>query len=314
MQLRPAESNEQGVVYVCGERVSYALRSLDARSARQKELDARRRRPEGNIIAVVPGHGQGSDGPKQLLATAARLSRSKIAWCIDPVPSKGGDPADGQAIARIVRDRISKSFSGDVWPRPAATLVGWSHGGSEALLAANHAPDLFPQFLGLCTLGLSKRQPLELVSSFALEALRILWSSLHHQDWACLKGTLRLGGNACIGLLRDLMRAGSARRLVEDIGWAGRKVSGRSLAYPGDVVLLFGRQDTVVRWQDAFPECARQEQIASSLAAFKQRAFPGARSVEVRVVDGCHVGPEVDPLTFLQIGLGLLGQLDAGGG
>lgn len=313
MQWNSAECDEGGTVYVCGEQVRYTLRSLDTRSVRQKELDARRGRPEGNIITVVPGHGQGIHGPRKLLETAAMLSRSKIAWCVDPVPAKGGDPTEGQAIARIVREKMATSFSSTVWPGPTATLVGWSHGASEALLAADHAPDLFPQFLGLCPLGLTDRQPSELVFSFAGEARRILWASLRQQDWTCLKDALRLGSNACIGLLRDLVRTNSVKRLTEDIGWACSRVTGRSLAYPGDVVLLFGKQDTAVRWQDIFPDCAGQEQIASSLVAYRQREFPGARSVEVRLLAGYHVAPEVNAVAFVETGLGLLGQLSGNG-
>jgi hypothetical protein len=32
----------------------------------------------------------------------------------------------------------------------------------------------------------------------------------------------------------------------------------------------------------------------------------------VQVIEGAHVGPEIDAPSFLQAGLGLLGQLDEG--
>ena len=32
-------------------------------------------------------------------STAARFSKSGLAWCVDPIPSAGGDYTEGQAIA-----------------------------------------------------------------------------------------------------------------------------------------------------------------------------------------------------------------------
>jgi pimeloyl-ACP methyl ester carboxylesterase len=305
------QCEEQGVVDVRGESLHYTICTIDARSGQQRERDARRGRPRGNIMVLIPGHGQGVRGPKKLLAATARLSRSNIAWCVDPVPAKGGDHVEGEAIARIVSERVAATFPATD-PPLTATLVGWSHGASEALRAANHAPELFPQFLGLCPLGLVKKRPLHLIRDFAGEAARILWSSTRHRDWIRLRDALRLGLNATAGLARDLVRTRSVRRLVEDIRWAGRKVSGREFFYPGDVVLLFGREDTVVRWQDAFPECGQPEEIPTHLAECLEAPFPRARRIQVQVLEGTHIAPETDAATFLQAGLGLLDQLDPG--
>jgi pimeloyl-ACP methyl ester carboxylesterase len=303
------ESDERGAVAVRGEPVRYEIRIVDARSTQQREQDARRGRPSGNIMVVVPGHGQNVYGPKKLVATAAQLSRSKIAWCIDPVPARGGDRIEAQAIACVVRDRISATFPARDEPA-AATLIGWSHGGSEALRAAEHDPELFPQFLGLCPTGLADRPQLELLYSFALEATRILWASVRRRDCVCLKDTLRLGWNAGAGMIRDLWRGRSVRRVIEDIGWSCKKVTGKHLSYSGEVVLLFGALDTVVRWQDVFPECERPQDLSTSLAEYREGNFPQARRVEVQVIEGAHVAPEVDAPTFLQTGLTLLNQWD----
>jgi pimeloyl-ACP methyl ester carboxylesterase len=303
------ERDEQGVVDVGGEPVRYEMHTLDARSARQRGQDARRGRPAGNVLVVVPGHGQSAHGPKKLVAAASQLSRSKIVWCIDPVPARGGDRVEAQAIARVVRDRISSTFP--VGDEPTqATLIGWSHGGSEALRAARHDPELFPQFLGLCPTGLVNRRHRELLHSFALEALRILWASARRRDWTGLKDALRLGGNAATGVLRDLWRGRSLRRLFEDIGWAASKVAPGPIGYPGEVVLLFGAQDTVVRWQDAFPNCKQPQDIPAALTGFQEQNFPQARRVEVQVLSGSHIAPEADAATFLQTGLSLLEQWD----
>lgn len=302
--------HERGTVQVGGETVGYEMYAVDARTAQQRARDTHRGRPGGNIMVVVPGHGQSVHGPRKMVATAALLSKSRIAWCIDPIPARGGDCTEAQAIACIVRDRISATFPAMQEP-VVTTLIGWSHGGGEALRAAEHAPDLFPQFLGLCPTGLVDRHPLELLYSFALEAARILWASLRRRDWVCLKDTLRLGGNAGAGVVRDLWRGRSLKRLIDDIDWAARKVSSQPLGYTGEIVLLFGAQDTVIRWRDVFPGCDRPQNISGSLAEYKKESFPQARRVDVQVVEGAHVAPEVDAPTFLRLGLGLLDQLDS---
>lgn len=304
------ERDEQGVVVVDGEPVRYELHMVDSRPARQRGQDAQRGKPDGNVLVVVPGHGQSAHGPKKLVAAAAQLSRSKIVWCIDPVPARGGDRVEAQAIAGVVRDMISSTFpAGDEPTR--ATLIGWSHGGGEALLAAECDPVLFPQFLGLCPTGLVDRRRRELLHSFFLEAVRILWASARRRDWTCLQDALRLGLNAAAGVVRDLWRGRSLRRLLEDIGWAARKVSPGPISYPGEVVLLFGAQDTVVRWQDAFPDCEQPQDIPTALTAFQEQNFPQARRVEVQVLAGSHIAPEADAAAFLRTGLGLLEQWDS---
>jgi pimeloyl-ACP methyl ester carboxylesterase len=304
------ETDEQGEVEVQGESVRYQIRIVDARSTQQREQDARRGAPGGNIMVVIPGHGQSVHGPKKLVTTAARFSRSKIVWCVDPVPARGGDRVEARAIARVVRHRISIAFpSRD--ELPAATLIGWSHGGSEALRAAEQDPELFPQFLGLCSTGLVDRGRAELLYSFSLEATRILLASARQRDWTCLGDTLRLGRNAGAGMVRDLWRGRSARRVADDIDWAARNVTRTPVRYTGEVVLLFGAQDTVVRWRDLFPECERPQNISACLAEYQERVFPKASRVEVQVLDGAHVAPEADAPTFLQAGLGLLGEWES---
>lgn len=305
--LRPdAVRREVGSVAIGGEVVRYEICAVDAR------WEGGGRRPAtgrlgGNVIVVVPGHGQTVEGPRKLVATAALLSKSKMAWCIDPVPSRGGDRTEALAIAEVTRQRL------EALGAPArATLVGWSHGGSEALRAAGHDPELFPQYLGLCPTGLVDRHPLELLGSFFLEVLRILGRCLHRRQWARAADTLRMGLNLAVGLVRDLWRARSLRRLVEDVGWAACKVPGREFGYTGEVVLLCGAQDTVVRWQDALPGCACPDDVEGALEAFRRHCFPRARRVEMHILDGDHVAPETEAPSFLRLGLGLLGQLDEG--
>jgi hypothetical protein len=65
-----------------------------------------------------------------------------------------------------------------------------------------------------------------------------------------------------------------------------------------------------VRWHDVFPESERPQDLSGSLEEYRKQNFPQARRVEVQVLEGAHVAPEVDALTFLQTGLTLLDQLD----
>lgn len=299
-----AVRHEKGSVSTGDETVHYEICIVDAQAHPSGEPPSGS--PEGWApVVVVPGHGQTIAGPRKLVASAALLSKSKIAWCIDPVPSRGGDRTEAVAIARVTRQRLEARGL-----PPQATLVGWSHGGAEALRAAAHDSGLFPQYLGLCPTGLVDRHPLELLASFFLEVLRILARCLRRRAWARAADTLRMGLNLFVGLVRDLWRGRSLPRLVEDVAWAACKVPGQEFGYTGDVVLLCGAQDTVVRWRDALPGCACPADVGDALPALRRDCFPRARRVELHVVDGDHVAPETDAPAFLRLGLHLLGQLD----
>jgi hypothetical protein len=264
----------------------------------------------GNVLILVPGHGQTVDGPRNLLAALAELSRSGIACCVDPVPAKGGDRAEAEAIVAVARATIAALFPTAHGPLPIqATAVGWSHGGAKALRAASQDPLLFPQYLGLCPTGLVERRPADLVCSFFLQALRSLGRSLLRGDRDCIATTLRLGANLLIGLVRDLARSRSLRRLVADVRWACRRVSGPTFGYPGEVAIVWGEGDSVVPWRDAFPEADCAQQIGLALPGFSQDNFPLALRVAVLVLPGDHVSPEMDAPSFVRAGLASLGQL-----
>jgi len=307
--------HDWGTAVVGGERVRYDLRTIDARTAAQRAEDERRGRPAGPVIVVVPGHGQTVNGPRKLLAAAALLSRSKIAWCINATPSWGGDYTEGKAITVIIRERLGALFprifdTTGMETAAEAILMGWSHGGSEALRAAAEDPDLFPYFVGLCPTGFVERRPLELLGSFCLEAARITGRSILHRRWGYLRDTLRLGLDLQIGLAQDLWHGRSVIKLIKDVAWASRKVPGPTFPYTGQALVVWGKQDTVVRWRDVFPKCADPDGIAGSQARFQQENLPYARRVEAAIIDGDHVGPEADAPAFVRLGLGWLDQLD----
>jgi hypothetical protein len=155
-----------------------------------------------------------------------------------------------------------------------------------------------------------KRHPLELIFSFGLEAVHIAWSGLRKLDWAYMRSALRVGADFVYGLLRDMWRTRSIVRLVEDVLWAGPQVVGPAYDYPGEVVLLLGRRDTVIRWRDAFPDARQAQDVPALLPAYKQANFPQASRLEVRVMEGNHLAPEVRAAEYVGQALALLEQLD----
>jgi pimeloyl-ACP methyl ester carboxylesterase len=256
-------------------------------------------------MVLVPGHGQTVEGARQLVATLARLGRTGIAWGVDPTPAAGGDLVEAQAIAAIVRRRLATEFPGAA---PRATIVGWSHGGGEALRAARADAALFGRYLGLCPAGMVTRRPLEMVGSFVLEAARIMAGYVRRGRWSYLGETLRVGLDLGQGLILDLVRGRSLRRLVEDVGWACRRVPGPDFDYPGEVILVFGKQDTVIRWRDVFPGCNDVAQLAEHLPTYREENLPRARRVEVLVLEGNHMSPETEAEDFVGPALALLGE------
>jgi hypothetical protein len=304
---------EQGTVEIDGQQIFYDLYAVDARTSGQRELDASRGQLAGNVVVLIPGHGQTANAPRKLAARLAQLSKSKVAWSIDITPAGDGDPVEGRALGAIVRERLAALFHGRQGPGDGpepTTLIGWSHGGGESIRAAALNPGLFPQVAGLCPTCLVERTPWELLYSFVLEALRILWRGLSRLDGEYLKDAWRVGSSMLVGIARDCWRTRSLRRAIDDIRWACRKVPGKQYGYGGEVAIIFGRQDSVIRWHDVFPQCERPDQIPGVLPAYKQDNFPQASRLEVRVIEGDHLGPECEAPAFASLVLGLQGQLD----
>ncbi|MBN1660057.1 MAG: hypothetical protein JXA93_16775 [Anaerolineae bacterium] len=303
-------SRESGSIVISGETVRYEILIVDARTADER---AQREELDGNVIVVVPGHGQTVTGPRRLVAEFAMQSRARVAWCIDPTPTRGGDCTEARAIAEVVHDRLFGLKRSSARSTHRATIVGWSHGGGEALRAAREDPILFPQYLGICPVGLVERKPSEMVASFLLEATRVVAGDLFHMRLTNVAETLRVGGNFACGLLIDLVRSRSLRNLVDDIRWACHKVPGPDFDYPGEVVLLLGTSDSVIRWRDPFPGGPTPDQLASLVPAFQETNFPASKRVEVRLIDDAaganHITPEINPPLFVRPGLSLLGQL-----
>lgn len=297
----------RGSVVAAGERIGYTLRSCDARSEAERAADRARRALSGALIVVLPGHGQTASSSTLLLAEAALHGRAGVAWLIDLDPPAGGDPIRAQALPVVIGRHWAGLAAGDAPPPGGVVLAGWSHGGGEALRVAAVAPELIRAVVGLCPAGLVERTARELVGSFIGECGRILLRSLRRGPRAVWQA-LYVGADIVVGIGSDLVHTRSVRRVVADVLWATARVPGPAYPYPGDVALVFGADDTVIRWRMVFPDCAAAAEIPAALAAYRRTNFPHVSSLTVRVLPGDHLSPGVDP-AFARTMLALSGQL-----
>jgi hypothetical protein len=306
---------EWGAVEVDGQRVAYEWLEIDARTEEQRQADAVAGRLAGDPAVVLPGHGQTVASPAKLTAAAAALSGGGVAWCIDITAPAGGDPVKARALSPIVRARIAALFPAAAGPEAPseqaarATLIGWSHGGGEALRGAEHDPILFPRVAGLCPTGLVERRRRELLAGFLYEVVHIVWTALLRRDGPGLRDGLRVGFDILRGMARDLVSSRSVRRVLDDIRWASRKVPGPGFGYDGEVALVFARSDTVIRWQAVFPECVIPEEIPAHLDRFRRTDFPMAARLQVAVLQGDHLSPEGAASEYVRMAFRMLGQL-----
>jgi hypothetical protein len=310
----------QGAVDVEGQRVAYEWLEVDVRTEEQRQADAAAGHLAGDPAVVLPGHGQTLASPMKLTAAAAALSSAGIAWCIDIGTPAGGDPVKARALGLITRDRIAALFSASARPElsqrssPRATLIGWSHGGGEALRSAEYDPAVFPRVAGLCPTGLIERRPRELLIGFLIEVMHIVWTALVRRDGRALRDSLRVGFDILRGMACDLVRSRSPRRVLDDIRWASRKVPGPGFGYGGNVALVFARDDTVIRWQAVFPTSARPEEIPAHLEDYRQTNFPKAARLRVSVLEGDHLSPESTAAGYARTAYALLGVEPADAG
>jgi pimeloyl-ACP methyl ester carboxylesterase len=314
VQIKGAGMAEQGSVEVDGQHVAYEWLEVDVRSEQQRQADAVSGRLAGDPAVVLPGHGQRTVSSRKLTAAAAALSDAGVAWCIDIRAPDGGDPVKARALSLIVRARVAALFPATPPPelplaQPVrATLIGWSHGGGEALRSAEHDPVLFSRVAGLCPAGLIERRPRELLTGFLFEVMRIVWRALVRHDWIGLRDAFRVGFDILRGMGRDLICSRSPGQVLDDIRWASRKVPGPDFDYGGDVALVFARNDTVIRWQAIFPGCASSEEIPAQPDAYRRSDFPKAARLRVDVLEGNHLSPERAAAQYNQAECAMLGQ------
>ena len=208
----------KGQIDFQGQRIGYTLYSVDARPQNQRQQNDLARRLDGGLNVFLPGHGQLARTARKLIHTIAENSASHLVWSVDIHPPKGGDPVKAEVLLALLRERIAAelfpsapSDLDDPYP-VRMTLIGWSHGGGEALWTADISADLVEALILLCPAGLVERRCSELGWSFALESLRIFFYTLFHTPRK-LGLVLTLMAEIVAGILGDLFATRSLRRL-----------------------------------------------------------------------------------------------------
>jgi pimeloyl-ACP methyl ester carboxylesterase len=293
----------KGHIVLQGQRIGYTLYSVDARPPEQRRQNDIERRLDGDLSVFLPGHGQLARTARKLIHTIADNSASHLVWSVDIHPPKGGDPVKAEALLTLLRERIAADLFPPAANDPAVpqrirvTLIGWSHGGGEALWAAGISADLVADLILFCPAGMIERRCTELVWSFTLECLRIFFHALFHSPRK-LGLVLILMAEIAGGILGDLFAARSLRRLKEDICWICVKAPGADFSFGGDIVILFAEGDTVIRWRDVFPACAQARDIPGVLKSYRLDNFPAVNRLVVDVLEGNHASPETDPEVY----------------
>jgi pimeloyl-ACP methyl ester carboxylesterase len=302
---------ERGEVEIAGDRIGYDLYAIDGRTREQREKNEKDGALDGNLIVFIPGHAQRAATAKRLHAAIIARSASKVLWSIDVDPPRNGDPAKAEALIKIIHSKAGQGFfkadleEQGVEPPFNISIIGWSHGGAEALRAANIAPALFQHVTALCPAGLIERSLRDLIVSFLMETIRIGWRSMR-TGFSNSRASLIFGADLLRGVLTDLYRSRSLRRLIHDARWAGKKLVGREFTYEGTVVVLFGESDTVIRWRDVFPECQHPGDIDPILDEYRKRDFPLVRSIKVQVLEGNHMAPETSAPVYIETAFNFL--------
>ena len=106
-----------------------------------------------------------------------------------------------------------------------------------------------------------------------------------------------------MGVAKDIVSTRSLARAWEDLYDAARQVCGAHYEYRGDVLLVFAKNDTVIRWRDAFPGCKYPEDVQIMLPEYKQKYFPQVRNLNIEILPGNHLAPEADAERYVQTAL-----------
>jgi len=301
----------RGEVAVRGEMVTYTLCEFDGRSEKQREENARQQALDGDLNVYLPGHGQPPDAARNLLETIVSLSRSKVLWSLSIDAATGGDTARAKALVEVIERRIRQKLlvEADQGSEKSSSLgvrlFGWSHGALVALLAAEENSCLFPRVVCFCPAGLVERSSGEIILSYLLGSTVSFWKALLRRDGTATR-LLERGRNVRASAARDLSRSRSLRSVTDGVQWASRKVVGEGYEYTGQVVLLFGRDDTVIRWRDVFPSCEDPSKVDQLLAEYRRNDFPGVSVLRVSILNGDHAAPEMQAELYVRAAFDLL--------
>jgi pimeloyl-ACP methyl ester carboxylesterase len=301
----------RGSVDVDGEKVGYSCYVIDVRDDARYLKNKTENTLEGNLVVYLPGHVQPADAARHLHTAIVQASRAGVLWSIDIDPPQGGDPTKAAALRMILQQQVMNSLFED--PADAlesfkVTIFGWSHGGAEALRAAELAPEMIDCVIALCSAGLDSLSALRLIGLLPREVARITRDAFRSRRQT-LRPSLRFGAQLTRGFAADLLHTRSPRRLANDLRWVGKKVVGPHYGYRGNVVIVLSENDTFFSWRRLFPDCDRLEDLPNHLEQYCQIDFPRAKRVDLQVLPGNHLAPELHAPDYLQAALGSMRQM-----
>jgi pimeloyl-ACP methyl ester carboxylesterase len=237
--------------------VGYSCYIIDARDDGRHQKNKTDNALEGNLVVYLPGHVQPADAARDLHTAIIEASQAGVLWSIDIDPPKGGDPTKAAALIKILHEQVMGYLFDDPVTariRFKVTVCGWSHGGAEALRAAELAPEMIDCVIVLCSAGLDSLSTLRLISLLPREIVRITRDAYRKRSTS-VRSSLRFGAQLTRGFAADLAHTRSPRRLANDLRWAGKKVVGPQYSYPGNVVIVLSENDTFISWRKLFPDC-----------------------------------------------------------
>ncbi len=289
-------------VDIDGVTVGYSCLEIDARDDARRLKNKSENKLDGNLAVYLPGHVQPVDAARHLHAALVQASRAGVLWSIDIDPPKGGDPTKASALIQILHQQVLGTLfeNPDVARKEfKVTIIGWSHGGAEALRAAELAPEMIDCVIGLCTAGLESHTTLRLVRRLPREITRVTRNAYRKRP-ETLRSSLHFGMQLTQGFARDLAHTRSPIRLVNDLRWVGKKVVGPQYGYPGRVVIVMGDNDAFFHWRSLFPDCGRVEDLPEYLDRYTKQEFPNVRGFDLQVLPGNHLAPELHAPKYLQ--------------
>jgi hypothetical protein len=302
---------ERGIVKVGDEVVGYSILTIDARSDDRLKENQSKAGLSGRLNIFVPGHGQRVTTAKKLLTGIVTMSKEKLLWSINIDPTTGGEPVKAKALIKIIKNLVngvtcvSHKNNFDKLEGVKVTIFGWSHGGGEVLTAAGIEPELFDEVITFCPTGLVERRPVELLWSFTLECIRILFDALRSFD-STISDAIAVGFDIIYGLLMDILRVRSLRCMANDYRCACKKVVGEEYQYNGIVLILFAKNDTVIRWKDVCPERNKSEITCKYNNRYIENDFPYVSNLSIKILDGNHLSPESNSDLYVSCAYDLL--------
>jgi pimeloyl-ACP methyl ester carboxylesterase len=259
-----------------------------------------------DLLIYLPGHGHGPLDARKLVETLKKSWPADYILALDIDPPLGGDPEKAKALLPIIYECL-KNKSIEAVDELSITLFGWSHGGSEALQAAQRYPEKVTSVFAVCPAGLINYSAPILFLKFLWESALIEFRRIKSGNFDSAVSMFILGSKiAChvfVDALRNLSRNSSINRVMDDIRWAGIKVVGANYTFTGNVIIILGENDTIFRWNKVFSKWHTKEDIDKYSSEYKVENLPLTRLFKILLLPGDHGSPETEADLYVESAL-----------